>query len=146
MKWPWFSFEVDYHFLTFRKFRTSYWPKIQFLVFILYILPTFFYAYQRYDKQQLTSRMRYPMQILSNPPASRHKSSNNKKKSLSHNPIDIHDGNIIINPIKQISYSLTPNWKAGWLDDAWTSFGRVDEAVLLAASCGRQNIFGWVCI
>jgi len=50
MKWPWFTFEVDYNFLNFSKFRRAFWPKIQFLVFFLYILPTFYYAFEKYEK------------------------------------------------------------------------------------------------
>ena len=52
MKWPWFSFQVDYDYFTFRKFRVHYWPKIQLLIFLLYILPTFYYAGDRFLKNE----------------------------------------------------------------------------------------------
>ena len=44
MKWPWFTFEVDYEYFTFRNFRVNYWPKIQLFIFLFYILPTIYYA------------------------------------------------------------------------------------------------------
>jgi len=43
MKWPWFSFEVDYDYFTFRTFRKKYWPKIQLAIIFFYVLPTLFF-------------------------------------------------------------------------------------------------------
>jgi hypothetical protein len=54
MKWPWFSFQVDYDFFSLRTFRKNYWPKIQFLVLAFYILPTLFYAFLKFQKHQAT--------------------------------------------------------------------------------------------
>ena len=50
MKWPWFTFQVDYDYFTFRTFRKHYWPKIQLFVFLFYILPTLYYLVDRAEK------------------------------------------------------------------------------------------------
>ena len=61
MKWPWFTFQVDYDYFTFRKFRTYYWPKIQFFFLFFYIVPTLYYACLLYTspspRDLSTSRM-----------------------------------------------------------------------------------------
>lgn len=57
MKWPWFSFQVDYDYFSFRTFRKSYWPKIQFFILFFYIIPTFYYALSKFEKQQATERI-----------------------------------------------------------------------------------------
>lgn len=54
MKWPWFSFQVDYDFLTFGIFRKKYWPKLQFFILVFYIIPTLYYAITKFQKQQAT--------------------------------------------------------------------------------------------
>jgi hypothetical protein len=51
MKWPWFSFQVDYNFFTFRTFRKGYWPKIQLAILLFYILPTLYYAIAKFQRQ-----------------------------------------------------------------------------------------------
>lgn len=54
MKWPWFSFEVDYEYFTFKTFRTKYWSKIQLLLLFFYILPSFYFGgEQLYKEYQL---------------------------------------------------------------------------------------------
>lgn len=55
IKWPWFTFQVDYDFFTFRTFRKHYWPKLQLFILLFYILPTLYYAYEKYDKTALTA-------------------------------------------------------------------------------------------
>lgn len=51
MKWPWFTSQVDYEYFTFKTFRSKYWPKIQFLVFFFYILPTLYYTALHFIKE-----------------------------------------------------------------------------------------------
>lgn len=62
MKWPWFSFQVDYDFLTFGTFRKQYWPKLQFFILLFYIIPTLYYAVIKFQKQQATQGNPPPMQ------------------------------------------------------------------------------------
>jgi len=45
MKWPWFTFQVDYEYFKLTTFRKHYWPRFQLLIFLFYILPTFYYIY-----------------------------------------------------------------------------------------------------
>jgi hypothetical protein len=59
MKWPWFSFEVNYEYFTFKTFRKNYWPKIQFLILIFYILPSLYYGVVKFQKQLGTERTHY---------------------------------------------------------------------------------------
>jgi hypothetical protein len=51
MKWPWFTFEVDYQFFTFRYIRKQVWPKLQLLILFFYIVPTLYYAYDTFEKK-----------------------------------------------------------------------------------------------
>jgi len=51
MKWPWFTFQVDYQYFKATNFRRNYWPKLQLLVFFCYILPTFYYLIEKLEKQ-----------------------------------------------------------------------------------------------
>ena len=54
MKWPWFSFEVDYDYFQFRRLRRTYWPRLQLLVLFLYVAPTLYYFLESFEKKQLT--------------------------------------------------------------------------------------------
>ena len=47
MKWPWFTFEVDYGYFSFRTFRKKYWPLIQLAVLFFYIVPTLYYSFEK---------------------------------------------------------------------------------------------------
>lgn len=51
MKWPWFTSQVDYDYFTFKTFRVKYWPKLQFLIFFFYILPTLYYTGLKFYKE-----------------------------------------------------------------------------------------------
>jgi hypothetical protein len=44
MKWPWFTFQVDYEYFKLTNFRKVYWPGIQLFIFLFYIIPTFYYV------------------------------------------------------------------------------------------------------
>ena len=55
MRWPWYTVEVDYDFFKFTEFRKKIWPPLRFMVFFLFILPTFarfFYERERLAAQQ----------------------------------------------------------------------------------------------
>jgi hypothetical protein len=54
MKWPWFTFQVDYDFFTLRRFRKGYWPKIQLFILFFYIIPTLYFGLLKFQKQQAT--------------------------------------------------------------------------------------------
>ena len=58
MKWPWFSFEVDYEFFRFSQFRRRTWPVIKWTVILLYILPTFFFALDSVSKEWIVEGKR----------------------------------------------------------------------------------------
>ncbi len=48
MKWPWFTFKVDYQYFQMTHFRRHYWPKLQLAVLLFYILPSFYFILERY--------------------------------------------------------------------------------------------------
>jgi hypothetical protein len=52
MKWPWFTFEVNYDYFSFKGIRRNYWPWFKAVVLIFYIIPTFFYTYLDYERGQ----------------------------------------------------------------------------------------------
>jgi len=54
MKWPWFTFQVDYDFFTLRRFRKGYWPKIQLFILFFYIIPTLYFGLLKFQRQQAT--------------------------------------------------------------------------------------------
>jgi hypothetical protein len=62
MKWPWFSFEVDYGYFTFRPFRKHYWPKIQLGVLLFYILPVLYYTLTNLQKKHAEKCTPFPIQ------------------------------------------------------------------------------------
>ena len=51
MRWPWFTFEVNYEYFTFGKFRRSIWPKFQLFILFFYIIPTLYYTGDKFEKK-----------------------------------------------------------------------------------------------